>query len=473
MVSVAPPIPPPSVRIKSAVYRSEVGRARKTNEDGVLCLTKTPLWAVGDGTGGPEPARVALTVLKDNAAQLAAKNADVAHNPNTTSRLAVGRYLEALFAKANVAVMEASDELKTRRIATTLCAATIVGQHAFVAHVGDSRAYLFRQGALRCLTNDHTIAALQLRRGDITASEFKTSPFQHTLAQAIGMSPALEVDLLELRLHPGDILLVTSNGLNRALSDEEIGKCLGAESDADARADLLVRTVDERGAPDNTTFILVETEGAPPGKTADAPAPTPTGATPRPAIAGQPSGPSLEARGQPSGPSLEARGQPSGPSLEARGQPSGPSLEAQARTCFLFKNLTETEWHQIQPYIEFIDARPGATLVRKGADSLGCGVLASGRLKTDLGAGETREIEAGGHFGALALATDGPSQETVTVLEPSIVYTLARPRFGEILRLNPTLGGKLTLALLESLGNRLGILTARLGQILDTANGKR
>lgn len=429
MVSAAPPIPPPPVRIKSAVYRSDVGRARKTNEDGVLSLTKVPLWAVADGTGGPEPARVALTVLKDNSAQLAAKNADVEVNANTTSRLAVGRYLESLFAKANVAVFEASEELASRRIATTLCAATIVGQHAFVAHVGDSRAYLYRHGALRCLTNDHTIAALQLRRGDITASEFKTSPFQRTLAQAIGMSPALEVDVLELRLHPGDVLIVTSNGLNRALSDADISACLASEGDVEARADLLVRTVHDRGAPDNTTFILIETEGPPARKAPTGPAPAP----------------------------------------EANAQPH----EAAARACFLFKNLTDAEWFQVQPYLEFIEAATGQVLVSSGEASLGFGVVAAGRLKTTYDGIETREVSAGGHFGTLALATDGPSHETVIALEPTIVHTLSKPRFGEVVRLNPTLGGKLTLSLLESLGNRLGVLTSRLGQLLDVANGRR
>lgn len=439
MVSASPASP--SVRIKSAVYRSDVGRGRKTNEDGVLSLTKVPLWAVADGTGGPEPARVALTVLKDNSAQLAAKNADVALTPNTTSRLAVGRYLEALFAKANVAVFDAAEELKTRRIATTLCAATIVGQHAFVAHVGDSRAYLYRGGALRCLTNDHTIAALQLRRGDITASEFKTSPFQRTLAQAIGMSPALDVDMLELRLHPGDILIVTSNGLNRALSDDDITACLASTDDADERADFLLQKVNERGAPDNTTFILVETEGAPAKK---APLARPqVGATPA------------------THPPTQS---------DAEGD---LSLEAQARTSFLFGNLSDTEWHQVQPYLEYIEAQAGDVLVSAGEASLGFGVVAAGHLKTELAAGETREVGPGGHFGALALAADGPSFETVTALAPTIVYTLAKPRFVEILRLSPTLGGKLTLSLLESLGNRLGVLTSRLGQILDAANGKR
>lgn len=417
MVSAAP-ASPSAVRIKAAVYRSDVGRGRKTNEDGVLCLTKVPLFAVADGTGGPEPARVALTVLRDEAQNLAARNSVVAAMPSSSSRLAVGRFLESLFAKANTAVFDVGEQIRDRRIAATLCAATFVGPHAFVAHVGDSRAYLMRQGELRCLTNDHTLAALQLRRGDITPEEFKTSPFRRTLAHAIGMSPVLEVDLLELRLMPGDTLVITSNGLNRALSDEAIASCLSAEGDADARADLLVHKVHAAGAPDNTTFILIELEG------------------------------------------------------QGRARVRPQDREAAARKSFLFATLGDTEWHQVQPYLEQVDATAGQVLCRAGEAPLGFGVVAEGRLQLELSAGEVRDAGASDHFGALGLATDAPALETVTATQATALYVLTRARFEEIIRQNPVLGGKLMLSLLESLGNRLGTLTTRIGHILDAANGK-
>ncbi len=449
MVSAAPLTSP--VTIKAAIYRSDLGRSKKTNEDGVLAMSKVPLWAVADGTGGVEPARVALMTLKDNAQQLASKNADVAANPSSASRLAVGRHLEAMFAKANIAVAEAGEALPDRRIATTLCAATIVGQHAFIAHVGDSRAYLFRSGSLRCLTNDHTLAALQLRRGDITASEFATSPFQRTLSQAIGMSPALEVDLLELRLHPGDKLIVTSNGLNRALPDDAICRCLLADGDPEDRADLLLQKVNERGAPDNTTFILIEMDGQ---------------GDPRP----------MQPRPRDSASGADSRAhERAAVETPDRSRVRPADLEANVRHCFLFQGLSDTEWLQIQPYLELVEAaprRPSAQLCQVGQAALGFGVLANGKVQVDLPGGETRIIGPGEHFGTLALANDGPAQETALALESSLVYVLSKARFAEILRLNPTLGGRLTLSLLESLGNRLGILTARIGQILDAANGR-
>lgn len=419
MVSAAtPPTAPPSVRIKHSVFRSDLGRTKKVNEDGVLSLSKVPLWAVADGTGGPEPARIALTALKDEAAQLGHKNAAVATSPSSSARLGVGRFLEALFKKANAAVLDAAEAITDRRIATTLVAVTIVGQHAFVAHVGDSRVYLFRQGKLRCLTNDHTLAAMQLRRGDITVDEFKTSPFRRTLAQAIGMSPAIEVDVLETRLLPGDTLVVTSNGLNRALSDAAIEACLAAEGSADQRADLLVAKVHDCGAPDNTTFVLVELDGG------------------------------------------------------ERRATRAEDLEAMARTSFLLRELGDAEWHQMQPYLELVEVRAGEVLCRHGEAPIGCGVLAAGQLETEKAAGERQKIDPGFSFGALALASDDVGYETVHALRDSVLYVLTRPRLAELQRLNPALGGVLTLSLLEHLGNRLATLTSRLGHILDAANGK-
>lgn len=435
---VVSPLPPHhasgSVKIRSAVYRSDVGRARKTNEDGVLSLSKVPLYAVADGTGGPEAGRVALTVLKDLAAELAAKNADVASAPTSTSRLAVGRFLENAFARANTAVHEAADKIRDRRIATTLVAATFVTDHAFVAHVGDSRAYLHRGNRLRCLTNDHTLAAMQLRRGDITPDDFETSPFRHALSQALGMSPALDVDLLELRLAPGDQLLVTSNGLTRALSDELIQACLEADGDADFRADLLIRKTHEHGAPDNTTFVLVTFEAQ--GDRARAPG---------------------------------SGRENTGPGAVAR---DAVVLERVARRSFLFRDLSDADWHQILPYLEVMEVQTGQALETMGEPPLGFAAVTAGRLRLDQVGGETKELGPTGHFGALYLATEVAAQETAVALEPTQVYALSRPRFLEISRLNPSLGSRLTLTLLEALGNRLGVLTTRIGQVMDAANGK-
>jgi len=421
------------VRIKSAVTRSCVSSKRATTEDGLLLLPAVPLFAVADGTGGPEAARAALRELEKEASSLVEKNERVGNDASTTSRLALGRYLEGLFAKANHAVFEAAKKIPGRRIATTLCAVTMVGPHAFVAHVGDSRAYLLRDGRLRRLTEDHTVGARQLDRGVIDGDVLSASPLRFALAQALGMSRALEVDVLELHLLPGDLLLLTTDGLTRALSEEEIGTCLEIANN-DGRADLLIEKVIEAGAPDDTSFVLIATESA---------------QRPRPAPRG-----------------------PLGTTGEQRRPSPVVDLEAIARSSFLFAGLSDTEWHQMQPYLEVIDAGSDSVMCQSDEIAPGFGVVVQGALKAAHPSGEERHIGPGGHFGALALVSGGKSPATISATSSCRIYLLTRRHFLEFVRLKPSLGSRLTLSLLDTLGNHLATLTTRLGQLVAAANGK-
>ncbi|MCC6623154.1 MAG: cyclic nucleotide-binding domain-containing protein [Deltaproteobacteria bacterium] len=413
--------PAVSVTVKKAACRSDLGKLRKANEDGFLCLNKVPLFAVADGTNGPEAPRVALTALKDTAPEVQARVGTVATDGSTASRLAIGRTLVGLFAKANQLVQEAGEAISDRRIATTLAAATVAGPSAFVAHVGDSRVYLMRGGELRLITNDHTLAALQLRRGDISAEEFHTSPFRRTLSQALGMNVALDVDTAELRLLPGDVLLITTNGLTRALDDDQIARVLMSDADPEAMADKLLSKVHENGAPDNTTFIIVATEGAG------------TGGKPRGRVT---------------------------------------DLEPTVRKSFLYRGLSTTEWLQVAPYLEQLEARPGEVICRAGGATIGFAVVADGKVRVNQQGGEVKDLSPGEHFGGLSLASDQPGLDTATAVDTVVLYVLTRARFNELVRVNPTLGGKLTLALLETLGNRLGVLTTRLAAVIEAVQGR-
>jgi len=413
----------PAVSVKKAACRSDIGSVRKHNEDGFLALNKASLYAVADGTNGPEAPRAALTALKELAGELQGKCQGVLRDPTTGTRLDVGRALQEVFAKANGAVQDAGERIHERRIATTLAALTIAGPYAFVAHVGNSRVYLLRAGELRRLTNDHTLAALQLRRGDIDEAEFKDSPFKKTLSQALGMSAALDVDTAELRLMPGDLLLLTTNGLTHALTEAEITKCLMVgEPDLDTLADGLMKAVKDAGAPDNTTFILVATEGT-----------APTGGKVRQRV---------------------------------------EDLEPLVQKAFLYAGLSTSEWLQVAPYLEQREVRAGDVVCAPGGGAIGFSVIASGAARLTQPGGETRDLHPGEAFGQLSLATDEPSMDKVEALAPTLLYLLSRARFQELVRVNPALGGRLTLSLLESLGNRLGTLTTRLAIVLEAVQGR-
>ncbi|MFT7579575.1 MAG: serine/threonine protein phosphatase PrpC [Myxococcota bacterium] len=404
------------MRIKQAVYRTDIGQQRKTNQDGVLALKRVPLYAIADGTGGIDAARLTLVTLKEQGKHLTQKNDAVAMNPNTSSRLAVGAFFQAALDEANTTLRHANDG-DHGHLAASLCAATVVGPYAFVAHVGDARAYLFRDGKLRCLTNDHTLATLQLQRGDITQEEYQTSPFRSTLSRALGRSPRVDIDVAEVRLMSGDRLMLCSNGLHRVVAGKAIAAALSAHDLEDA-AEQLIRETNDAGAPDNVTVLVLEAEA------------------------------------------------------EATQEVSRQALEDAVRGCFLFGDLRDQHWLRVVPYLEESNHGTGELICRAGEDATAFYVVASGRVLLVRNAGERREITTGGHFGSLTLAAETKQLDTAKTAMPSVIFSLSRERFQELIRRHPELGTTLALALLGNLGSGLGILTARLAEVLAAVQGR-
>ena len=157
------------MRIKDAAALTDVGVQRDYNEDAVLLDPDVPILAVADGMGGPGSGDVAAGVAVEfirQSADLLSEHAQRAiQDRSTESRLGMGGALEMVLEHIHHEVeLEAERRVKTG-MATTMVAALIAGDHAYVAHVGDSRAYLFRDGTLRVLTEDHTMGMLPLKQG--------------------------------------------------------------------------------------------------------------------------------------------------------------------------------------------------------------------------------------------------------------------------------------------------------------------
>ena len=142
----------------------------------------------------------------------------------------------------------------------TLTAAWIYGAKLSIAHVGDSRAYLLRGGALQQLTGDHSLVAEQVRRGIITPAEAEESQMQSVLIRALGAQPEVEVDADEHTLFTRDILLLCSDGLTRMVTEPEIAGTMQAETNPDKAAEKLVALANEYGGADNVTVIVVRLE---------------------------------------------------------------------------------------------------------------------------------------------------------------------------------------------------------------------
>lgn len=229
------------------VLRTDVGKLRKTNEDaayieGSLCI-------VCDGMGGHQAGDVAANHAVDSiVASLSQKEP------------CVRGLLEAV-AKANEKVYHrAGSEKRLNGMGTTLTLLWLDAEQVFIAQIGDSRAYLLRQGVLRQCTHDHSMVAEMVRKGLITAEEARVHPSRNLVTRSLGTEPRVEADIFEVSRHAGDRWLVCSDGLTTHVTDMEIAAVL-AEDNLYAAADTLLSLALERGGTDNITLILLEDEG--------------------------------------------------------------------------------------------------------------------------------------------------------------------------------------------------------------------
>jgi protein phosphatase len=170
---------------------------------------------------------------------------------------------------------------------TTLTAAVIEGDRVHLAHVGDSRAYLLRDGELRQLTEDHTLVHRMVLEGELTEAEAQVHPHRSILTRSIGVDGNVDVDEIDLDAKPGDRLLLCSDGLTGMLSDFQIERILTEESDPSTAVQRLIDEANEAGGVDNITALLIDIEdGDPTPRPVSATAPragtsAPTGAAQR------------------------------------------------------------------------------------------------------------------------------------------------------------------------------------------------
>jgi serine/threonine protein phosphatase PrpC len=239
-----------------AFAATDRGRVRKGNED--AHHRGTTLFAVADGLGGRRAGEVASKTAIDALAPFERARPD--------SLEAAGRTLAEGFAAANRAVMEkGASRADYAGMATTLTAALLQQDHLVVAHVGDSRAYLLREGeGLRQLTRDHTVVAQLVRQLRLSEEEAASHPFRSVLVTAVGLDADLEVDLLPpLALQPGDQVLICSDGLTDPVADRSIAEVLATRQDGDEACAALIEAANLAGGPDNVTVVLLRVDPDP------------------------------------------------------------------------------------------------------------------------------------------------------------------------------------------------------------------
>jgi serine/threonine protein phosphatase PrpC len=214
------------MRIGQSVVGTHTGSSKAVNEDAVLELPQVPLVAVVDGTGGPHASARVVETLRGEASALHQALLQLSATPSKVHRRAFTAQVERVFGLASEAVRRASDRGAPETAAASLVTALFGGTTAHVAHVGAARAYLFRDGALQCLTEDHTLTELKLRRGRISRAQARNHPERRVLYQALGGDLPPDVDITSVEVQPGDVIVLCSDGLTAALDDDTIARLI-------------------------------------------------------------------------------------------------------------------------------------------------------------------------------------------------------------------------------------------------------
>ncbi len=223
---------------------TDVGRVREGNEDGLLVDETMGLVAVADGMGGHQAGEVA------SATALEALRAAVRS----------GRPIRDAIVEANEAVYDkAEDNSQLRGMGTTITAGTLAtGGTLLIAHVGDSRAYLLRDGELTQITDDHSLVEEMVRDGQLTPEQAAVHPQRSIITRALGIEAEVDVALYPVELRPGDRLLLCSDGLTTMVSADDIAAILRRESHPQRAARQLIDAANEAGGEDNVTAVVVD-----------------------------------------------------------------------------------------------------------------------------------------------------------------------------------------------------------------------
>lgn len=240
------------------IGRSEIGLVRATNQDAFASLDSLNLWAVADGmgghAGGEVAAQTAIATIKSKA-EPAADHLERKHS--TPAELLTG-----LIVQAHQAILgRAKRNPKLKEMGTTVVLLFMQTQPipvAHIAHLGDSRAYLFRAGTLTPLTRDHTLIEKYLDRGIVTPQTARTHPERHVLTQALGVSSPLRPSISSHPLREDDLLFLCTDGLTKMLEDTDILTiCNRAQGDPIRTCNDLINESLDRGGADNVTVVVI------------------------------------------------------------------------------------------------------------------------------------------------------------------------------------------------------------------------
>lgn len=395
-----------------AYSKTHVGVRRQNNEDNFLVNNDLHLYGVADGMGGHESGEVAsalaVMTIQDEVMKLRDELEARASDGTLEGRRVVLEGLNQAVHTAHRVIFESSKrEQQKRGMGTTLDLLYLSGGNAYVAHVGDSRVYLARGGTIYQLTEDHTLAAQQLRNGQITEADYAKSPVKNIIYQALGVVPNLEVDTLHLDVYPGDLFLLCSDGLYESLGPSDMAQIL-QDAKGDAAVDLLIDLGCVKGGHDNLTVVLVYVDDAP--------------TTVRETVE---------------------------TNVKIRMLQNMP----------VFADLSYQELLKILKISFEQELKAGQILFRDGDPADAFYILLSGTVHVEKDGTVLTTLHRGSHFGELALISNQERSATVRLAAPSRVLVIRREDFFELTQAEPEMAIKLLWRFVQHLGERVRSLS--------------
>lgn len=403
--------------------RTDVGRLRDHNEDNYLVDKKLSLSVVADGMGGHAAGEVAsalaVRIIHDEI-KTHREVIEAYSNGDSNARSSPKEILSFLEQAVQRACAKIHEEAKAdsakRGMGTTLSALMIAGPLGFIAHVGDSRIYLLRNGKIQQVTEDHTVYNELIKRGKLTRDQIERVAQKNAITRAVGVYERVEVDTLTIEVLPGDQFLLASDGLHGYIAHTAELEPYLEEQDGDVATEELIALANRKGGKDNITAVLVR---------------------------------------------LGAGGDED--SVRAKRLALKRDVLVKMP---LFSRLNERELLRIMQVAEVRAFAPGDAVVSEGDRGDELFIVLSGQVQVVRNETVLTDFGQGEHFGEMALIRAMPRSATITATESSELIALHRADFFEILRKEHELAVKL-------LWQFLGVLADRLDQTSrDLSNAK-
>jgi serine/threonine protein phosphatase PrpC/CRP-like cAMP-binding protein len=404
---------------------TDVGRVRDHNEDNFLVSKKLQLFVVCDGMGGHAAGEVASSIAAKTVQEVISQQREMLtqfeQGVGGASRTDILRLMEQAVQQACNAVFQEGQRDETKRgMGTTLDALLILGERGFIGHVGDSRVYLYRQGSVHQLTEDHSLINELLRRGRLSRDQIDQLQHKNAVTRAVGVYESVEVDTIDFDVLRGDRFLLCTDGLHGYFESSELGKLFG-ETPEDGLSQKLVDLSNERGGKDNITSIIVKVPDAESG-------------------------------------------------VDRLAREVNLKMEVLHKMP-LFRHLTYQELVRVMNITKVKQYNVDEEVVAEGADGDELFIVLTGKVRVESAKAKIAELGPGEHFGEMALVDKAPRSADIIASEPSSLLSIKRRDFFDIIRKDHPIAVKLLWSFLGVLTERLRNTSRELGAARDKKLG--